>query len=838
MSTLGAGTLGSGTLGDPGGSASALAGEGFLAGSILLADLYFDGGYSLARVATDWWYSRAADSIGVQEWQDRIISEPTYSVQLGCATWGNKTSVSVGSIEVADPAGELDWMQRKTRDSLCVLRIARQGQSYDETQIVGRAIVDSVEMTGSTKVVKLRGIDTLLDRPLQSTLYSAATAVSSSSSTSTTSESIGDDTAPPSNSAANNVTIEGQRVPVVLGRVWQAEPVLVDPQDLRFQITDAGIVEIVDVLSGGSVANPPNSSGEDWDYANLRTGFRMTISPSARITANVDGIRALTDPIVFDRFSSDTAFSSNGIVGWTVTTSTSGQAVAQIVGVGAQLTADAGEASGPSISRSISASEDDWVVVLIDVLDMSDGYLTVSLGTPKEIRREGRHALILPMGAGADLEIAGVTDATGCDITIGSVYAYELQASVGTESLVEMMRHVTIARGALPDADTTQVDVISLGSGDFDTSGDLNTPTVETSNATVAVAGGVLDVSVGDLASSGFAVLQWPAALMATGERYTLTADVVVSALTPTASLLFRFDPDSLAPSAYITLQTVASVGTHAIGATFEPTEPGTLAIVSFADPGGQIEFTLDNLHLTMLDFSDDGATVDFDSLAEIDAGYQFGLVSEDSTTVREVANRVLDSVVGWMFPDPSGRLRFGRLAPPSGASALTISRVNMTSRPVYTPDLAPGLSDTFAGARNWSAYSDAELAGITYPNRPPFRADYRAKRRGASAEMLARPYTHAVGAESIPTLIYDPESVQAEADRVTAIYTTQQGFWEVEVALSSAAAAATIRPDMTVTLDDPLFEDDNGKRCRVVGVEGRYRSQVVKLTLWGATNG
>lgn len=137
MSTLGTGTLGSGTLGLA--AADADYAQLSVLGSVLLAELYFDGGYSLARVATDWWYSQPGDSIGVQEWADRIIAEPTYSVQLGCVAWGSKTSVSVGSIEVADPAGSLDWMQRKSRDQLCVLRLAYPGQSYDQTRIVGRA---------------------------------------------------------------------------------------------------------------------------------------------------------------------------------------------------------------------------------------------------------------------------------------------------------------------------------------------------------------------------------------------------------------------------------------------------------------------------------------------------------------------------------------------------------------------------------------------------------------------------------------------------------------------------------------------------------------------------
>lgn len=832
MITLGSGTLGSGTLGAAASAVYAQQNTGVL----LLVELYFDGGYHLQRVATDWWYSLPTDSIGVQEWQDRVISEPTYSVQLGCVAWASRTSVSVGSIEVADPAGELDWMTRKTRDSLCVLRLARHGQSYDETRIVGRAIVDAVEMTGVTKVVKLRGIDTLLDRPLQTTLYAAG-----SVSTSTSSEGDATDV-PPANAAGGNPTIEGQRIPVVLGRVYQHEPVLVDTASLAYQVTDAGIVGIDAVLSGGSVANPPDSSDEDWDYSNLRTGFRMAVSPSARITCHADGIRALTAPVVSDRFASDAAWSSDGLAAWTVTTSTSGQAVDRVQDVGVLMTADAGESGGPSIVRALAASEGDWVVVLVEVPDLRDGSLAVSVGSdPVAIKRDGRHALIFPIGASSELTIASVPDASGADATIASVYVYELQASTGTESLVEMMRHITIARGALPDADVTRVPAIGASSGDFDTSSDLDGVQIDTTNATVSASGGVLDFVVGDSVSAGSVFMRWPQQLSA-GERYELMADVNITLRTgpglPSGGMIFRFIPDDFDSAAFITIDQFDAVGSHSASRIFAPSKPGRLYIVAAVQAGGQLEFTADNLRVSMLEYGDDGATVDFDSLADVDPGYTFGIATDEATTVRDIASRLLDSICGWMYPDSEGRIRFGRLAEPDGPSVLSISAVNLVSLPVFTPDNAPGLSDTIAGARNWSPYSEQELAGITYPNRPPFRADYRAKRRGASAESLARPYTHAIGADVIETLIYDEASVSAEADRLTGIYTDQRGFWTAEVALDSASEASELRPDMTVTLDDPLFGDDNGKRCRIVGVDGRYRSQVVTLTLWGATSG
>jgi hypothetical protein len=106
----------------------------------------------------------------------------------------------------------------------------------------------------------------------------------------------------------------------------------------------------------------------------------------------------------------------------------------------------------------------------------------------------------------------------------------------------------------------------------------------------------------------------------------------------------------------------------------------------------------------------------------------------------------------------------------------------------------------------------------------------------GTSAGTLARPYTHAIGAESIPSFIYDPDDAQDEINRLSALYTTQQRFWEVTVALESSVEAASLRPDMNAYLDSEFFGEDRGRLARIVGVTGRYRSQEVTLTLWAPT--
>lgn len=831
-------------------------------GEILLAEFYFEGGRYVQRVATDWWYSQAEDSIGVKEFASRIISEPNYELMLGCFVWGSKTTSSVGAVEVADPAGELDWMQRKVRDSICVLRLALPYQRYDETEIVGRYLVDSVEMDGMRKLVNLRGIDTLLDRPLQAEVYESSAPGSSSSSSSSSSTSseplLGSktDDLPPPKDATGNESIEGESIPVTLGDVYQMEPVLVSAAELIFQITDLGIIDIDAVMSGGSVANPPGSSGEDWAYAYQRTSFQMAVDPSARITANVSGIRALTPSISTSLFYADDQWSSDGPEGWLVSLASSDCDVTLSAHVGARLTGGPVGDYGATLSRALALSESDWVVVVIDVADITDGYLVVDLGNglPKEIKREGKHAVIGLYGTG--LTIAAVADSTGADVTIGSVYVYGIEADIGTNSLVEMMRHITIARGAIPDAEAIEVELINGGnipSSDYVFTNEFGNESLGyymLDEVSVGSTNGfVIQGTVGDEATLSYFRIIWPNGFLdsplVAGRRYRYSIDISISdwagSFGTDCGIEVYFRPTSLSPSGIITLEnSINNDGNfHTYSGDFVPAEDGSFIIAISSSATSFIAFQLDNISLKRLDYDDTGATIDFNTLLDVDDGYEYGFVSSGNETVREVAQRLLDSFNGWLFANNEGRIEFGKLQLPSGPVTLAINSVNMRSIPVYKADLAPGLSDTVAAARNWSPYTETELAGITYPNRPPFKVDYRAKRKGVFSGTLARQYTHAIGAEPIPTLLSKGEDAQLEANRLTSIYSAGAlGFWEVEIALESALAAAQRKPGAIYLLDDPLFAQDEGKIAVCVGVGSRYRSNVVKIILWGATNG
>lgn len=801
-------------------------------GYILLVELYFDGGHDVRRVSTDWWYSRHTDSIGVKEWQGRVTADPSYSIKVGIPIWNRKITVVQGSIEVADPQGELDWLSANTRDSLCVLRLAERFQSYDNTVVVGKAIVDSVEMQGLSKVVNLRGIDTLLDRPLQTSVFEPL------APSEVPFDSDGDYQLPVNEPNTSNATSDqslgGTKVPVVLGSLSQVEPPLSYPQFLGFTLSDAPVYSIDEVMSGGSTAIPPTlDTSPDWDYIWDRTGFKMNTSPSARVLANINGIVALSSVATLSSdFDQDSAWASDGtLVAWSVIDG----AVSRVEDVGARAVV------ATTLEVSTGLTQGDWVSVIVNICRVRSGYVEVRGDRTFEIRRSGRHPTIMQVGAGGKITLQCFAVDGACDVTLQQVYVYSFDNATTTQSLTQLMRHLMVARGALPDSAATAVDVIPASVETFPNQAALDEWEVTLSNvASISVDSSGANYSVGDNATERCRVdMKWPV-LLSPGNRYTLSASILVSLLQydvlgNVGGQVF-FEPASLNVSSYINFGYLLDTGTHTINQTFEPVEEGYLRI-SFAawSTGGpaKVEGTVNSVSLSTIQYSVVTESVDFDSLQNIDEGYVLGYHAEGSETVREAMADILGGLSAWFYPDASGRIRFGRLEDLSGAVSLVIDDNNMTSYPQFYPDHAPGLSTLMVGNRNVAPYSDGELAGITYPNRPPFKAPFRVTKNSSYAKRLAAPYSHAVGAEPMSSWIQTESGVQSEVNRVTSLYQTRNGFWEVEVAVNSAVSAAAIRTDQLVELSSSLFGEYDGELAKIVDVEGRYRNNVLKLLVW-----
>ena len=136
--------------------------------TILLAELFVSstqGGPF--RFASEQWYSNPGDSVGVLEFSGRIVGDPTFQQQAGCAIWGSQSStVSIGAIDLANTDGGVTHLLGAgTRGAICVLRLVTDGDGYDQSVIVAQCDIDRIEQHDET--IRIDG------RPLPRPSYNA-----------------------------------------------------------------------------------------------------------------------------------------------------------------------------------------------------------------------------------------------------------------------------------------------------------------------------------------------------------------------------------------------------------------------------------------------------------------------------------------------------------------------------------------------------------------------------------------------------------------------------------------------------------------------------------------
>lgn len=615
---------------------------------ILLVELFFNGGASIKRVATEFYYSKYTDSIGVKEFAGRVTGAPTYRSSSGCIIWNNKSTTSIGDIEITNVDGGIsDWVDLDFRDSTCVLRMVAQDASYDTSVIVQRCIVDDVIRSGQSVIVKLRGTETLLERSIQTLLFT-------------------------SSSAAENQEIIGNTVPILIGRCNQVEPALTSTQDLAYQMSDS-LITVDTVYSGGSIANSYLESPDD--YAVNDTGFVMLNQPSARITAD-GSARSDATINVASNFNLSSEWSGSTPVNWVINAGPS--SYSRVTDVGIRLV-NLLSSNYPTMDST--AFSGFWHYVVGEIAELESGGIIIDFGDsePTVVKRKGRFTCVGKCGTGGTIQIRALADT---DVTIKFVYTYKFATDSSDYDIAQkVLEHILIRGGMRTDgSDSSLYDI------------DIGTP-----------------------------------------------------------------------PS------------------------------------------------------------------------YRMGVYIDDDQSAAKILQMALDSYCAFVYPAASGVLKIGRYKRPSGTPTLSVSRLNMTRYPMRKTDLAPGFSTRFAAGRNWSPYTDNELAGITYGNRPPFMADYRHIVEGSASSTIDKVYSHGLQANPIETILCDEGDAQTEADRVCEIAQDKHPFWDIEFALNSVSDIADIRQETIVLLNDELFGDDNGKIAVVVEVDGRFGSNIYRIVTWGA---
>lgn len=624
---------------------------------ILTADLLFDGGTDPHYFATQQYYSKAGDSVGVRAYNGRISGTPTYSIRVSTVIHGATPTTGYGALELVNTDGALnDFVRKKARDSLCILRLGYQGDSFDTFTVVARVVMDSVEMGTDSIRINLRGQDARLDRPLQPEVYP--------------------DTLP-------NVQLRGTPKPITIGTCIQIEPPQTDPIALAYDVSDSGPVVISDVYAGGSPANGPLDSPWQWDYNATESGFVLDVSPAARVTSDARGPAGLYgDELAgIGRFNIAANWTGNTPNGWTKVQTPPASEITR-TDSGARIVYSAGNtASLTTIADVLPDADAGWYMVYGRIAKQTSlsglGVRFRNTGTVFNLTDEGEFCKIIYVAAGANRTVR-----------------------IGAPGLVD---------------------------------GELIVESIFISKIFDRVVNPLLDVL-------------WPVLI-----RGGMTPD--------------NFDYGNIAP--------------------------------------------LDQLWIL-----------------DPPVGYH----QRDNTTARQAVNAIMASVTGWLFVAPNGTIRMGTLELPAGSPDLRVSRLNITSWPLYTPDAAPSLSDTYAAGKVFSPYSETELAGIVHEDQPPFMADYRHKLKGIN--QLSRFYRHAVGAEPVGTLLTDPADAQAEADRMTEQYSEQRGFWTFGIALATPLEAALTYPGLKVLLDDAGLFGAGFGMSQLVGVDGQYGENTLTLTV------
>lgn len=402
-------------------------------------------------------------------------------------------------------------------------------------------------------------------------------------------------------------------------------------------------------------------------------------------------------------------------------------------------------------------------------------------------------------------------------------------------------------------ATTFAAESIIFTSGDFEF--DINDwNTASSGAATVAWDGvGAAELTADGTSAAARAELWFPTALVA-GQTYTASADVNLTTVTGPAGyagVQVFFRPTSLAPADYVSIGLHTTAGTATFSGTFVAPAAGHLVIECVASGGATVEALIDTVRLDRVaaggNLTDviqlllaragiSSDRINAASLAALDVArpWPVSYWADSGDTVGDVLQQVLDSVCGFMFLDNTGDISFDYLRPPEDADAvvLDISTTELAGPIEPDPDLAPGLSTTVAGARNWYAYGSGELAdAISDADRVLLTADYRIRKTAVdpiSAELRGRN-----GAPMV-TLLDDAADIQAQADHLPELYPAGvfRRFWDVPVLMSRTTAAA-LNPGNKVRVVRDRYSLDAGVEMRLVRVAGMAGESIVTLRCW-----
>jgi hypothetical protein len=241
------------------------------------------------------------------------------------------------------------------------------------------------------------------------------------------------------------------------------------------------------------------------------------------------------------------------------------------------------------------------------------------------------------------------------------------------------------------------------------------------------------------------------------------------------------------------------------------------------------------------------GLTADEWSQADAEAidaatGYAgVGYFTREPVSVGQALQEALTSYTACHWQDSAGRIRFTRLIDPASQTPTgTITPSVMKSDLVVTRDDAPGLTAQMAGRRNWEVLSATDFVSdfvdVPFAVRRVLSRRFRAVR--TTGVPFPSEYAHARGAtDPVETLLDSPADLQAEIDRVAALYTVVRYFYLFSVPIE---AIGEYELGQTWTLQywgedgSPRYNLGAGKPCLLTSITEDRVNHVATLRLWG----
>lgn len=233
------------------------------------------GGETVLRLSDHHFITDPADTVPNKYYVPLVESPLSYDVSL---IRGNDIGVntpSFGAIEIANGDGSLDYMaQMNFSGRRIVVKAGYDGFKYDEYATVFDGLMNGIEYDDLGIIMTISDKGMLLDRTIITPEYTGTGGVN------------------------GNDDLVGQMKPLVFGKCFNVEPVLVDPINLVYQAHAWSMEAVTSVYDSGVAltydADYPDialAAPAHGEYATcLATGhIKLGSTPLGRITADVNG---------------------------------------------------------------------------------------------------------------------------------------------------------------------------------------------------------------------------------------------------------------------------------------------------------------------------------------------------------------------------------------------------------------------------------------------------------------------------------------------------------------------------------------------------------------------